>query len=194
MRWPRVLRAGSLSLLLVAAGGCAHHYFKVDGSLASDGGELGTWRSRPLGCSRDPVPPPAEGVYEDVATLLWDDGLSRDNWRLAHSPGVGNRPGRLELWRRTDGPDAGKIYGRMEMQKPVSSIDLGPFNCGLLRHARQAADRRRPADAQGNPGDGLPGRREPGARRSGVFRVRVLGTRGSGLRDGVSGGTSVPPG
>jgi hypothetical protein len=24
--------------------------------------------------------------------------------------------------------------------------------------------------------------------------VRVLGTRGSGLRDGVSGGTSVPPG
>ncbi len=133
MRWPRVLRAGSLSLLLVAAGGCAHRYFKVDGSLASDGGELGTWRSRPLGCSRDPVPPPAEGVYEDVATLLWDDGLSRDNWRLAHSPGVGNRPGRLELWRRTDGPDAGKIYGRMEMQKPVSSIDLGPSNCGLLR-------------------------------------------------------------
>jgi hypothetical protein len=117
----------------VAAGGCAHHYFKVEGSLASDGGELGTWRSRPLGCSRDPVPPPQVGVYEDVATLLWDDGLSRDNWRLAHSPYQGNKPGRLELWRRKDGPEAGKIYGRMEMQKPVSAVTLDPSHCGILR-------------------------------------------------------------
>jgi hypothetical protein len=130
---PRAAGLALGSLALLAATGCQHHFFKAHGSLVSDGGQLGTWRTRPEGCMRDPMPPPAVGQYRTVATLLWNDSLTRDHWLMEHSPDLGNMPGRVELWQRTDAPHQGEFAGRMEMQKPIGSVDLNPSTCSILK-------------------------------------------------------------
>ncbi len=94
------MKPALLALLssLLAVTGCGK-FFYARGSLASDGGTIGTWSSTPQGCSRDPVDgrPPAQS--STVLTFLWNDPSMRDPLRDLHRFHAPNAPMRLELWR-----------------------------------------------------------------------------------------------
>ncbi len=90
-------RASLLGLLCLP--GCEHGFFTATGFLASDGGALGTWRSAPLACSRDPFDGAPIGTSTSVATLLWEDPSVHDPWRDEDRPHAPDAPMRLELTR-----------------------------------------------------------------------------------------------
>jgi hypothetical protein len=118
--------AGGLAFLLVAVPGCEHHFFRARGAIGSQGGGLGTWRSTPIGCSRDPLPglPPQS---QTVATLLWQDPAQFDPWHDQHRATAPNAPLRLELSRGNGGVTANLDTVRVE------GVHLDETTCPVLR-------------------------------------------------------------
>ena len=129
----RALRPAALAFAALSClAGCTHHFFTAQGTLGSEGsGPLGTWRSTPLGCSRDPVdasdvlPPGAPA--QTVATLLWDDMVSRERLLPRHKRHLRNLPARLDLWKTDTG-----FVGRLQTQKPPAKVVLDSTVCTTL--------------------------------------------------------------
>ena len=124
----RLVAAAALAAVLWPLTGCEHHFFRVEGTIASEGGALGTWRSTPKGCSRDPVDGLPEDQSSTMAAFLWDDTLARDPRYQTHSPGASDFPGRLEISRTSSG-----FAGTLETQKPVGSTSLDATVCSTLQ-------------------------------------------------------------
>ncbi len=88
------LRTIAFGLALLGAAGCEPHFFDVQGTIASDGGELLTWRTAPQGCSRDPADGEPPASTATVATFLWEGPMNED--RPAQQKGRAT-PGPLRL-------------------------------------------------------------------------------------------------
>ncbi len=94
------MKAAALLLALLGLTGCSH-YFHATGTLASDGGEIGTFRSTPEGCSRDPADGLPASMSSTVLTFLWEDPAVRDiRLRDNHRQAAPNAPLRLEISRQ----------------------------------------------------------------------------------------------
>ncbi len=108
--------------------GCDRGMFQVAGSVASAGGELGTWRSAPLGCSRDPFDGKPVETTASVATFLWEDPSMHDKLRDKHRPMAPDAPMRLELARRNNAVSASlttvKIKGTLLQPGDCTRLQL----------------------------------------------------------------------
>ena len=82
--------------------GCGS-YFTASGKIASSGGDLGTWRESPEGCSRDPFDGLPAGESSTILTFLWNDPGVRDPLRDLHRSTAPNFPMRLEVARAPTG-------------------------------------------------------------------------------------------
>ncbi len=84
---------------LAALAGCGPDAFHAKGVVASEGGPLGTWQSRPQGCSRDPFDGASSAQTSSILTFLWDDPAVRDRLRDLHRATAPDAPMRLDLAR-----------------------------------------------------------------------------------------------
>ena len=71
--------------------------------MASHGGALGTWRTTPEGCTRDPFDGLPASESTSVLTFLWDDPGIRDPLRDLHRPTELDLPLRLQVARAAGG-------------------------------------------------------------------------------------------
>jgi hypothetical protein len=112
----------ALGLLgLLALAGCQRGFFKAHGYVASSGGALGDWRSKPLACSRDPFDGKPRGSTASIATLIWEDPSVHDPMRDQDRPRAPDAPLRLELGRDGDGFSAGLTTVKTEGTRIVSA-------------------------------------------------------------------------
>ena len=144
MKALRLLKALMVSGALGCGMGCTHHFFKAEGTIGSEGkGPLGTWRSAPEGCSRDPVVAPEGLQGKTVATMLWDDMITRDEFAVQHTRNRKSLPARLDLWRTETG-----VVGQMETQRPAAVMALDRSVC---RQLEMTASEGRPSIKGGRP-------------------------------------------
>ena len=127
------LTFGLAAGLLAGLVGCRMNGFRARGELASAGGELGTWRSTPIGCSRDPFDGLPPGESKSVVTLIWEDPArndsdmvrDRDRWTRQDAPL------RLELGRGAKG-NAGSYIGSLAMVRATGTTRLDGSVCKEL--------------------------------------------------------------
>ncbi len=113
--------AGAAVLMLCGLTGCEHHFFSVHGRIASEGGTLGTWRSAPLGCTRDPQ----DGAKPDQPTSTLAEFLWSDPRKLDRPPDpLPERPVRLTLSQ-----NHGAYAGTLRMVQRPDVIAFGPGEC-----------------------------------------------------------------
>jgi hypothetical protein len=94
--------AASLTGVVVVLCGCEQHFFKSQGVVSSDGGQLFAW-SRPVqGCSPDPLDGQPVGKSATLFTLYWDNPIDRDA-PVRHNAAPENKLQRLEISRGPDG-------------------------------------------------------------------------------------------
>ena len=119
------LRSVAAAAILCALTGCEHHFFTAHGSIVSDGGGLGTWRTAPLGCTRDPQDGAKPGEpTTTVAEFLWRD-TGQSHRALKWYP---ERPIRLTVSHAPDGGYAGML----ELAPRPLSITLDTTICTRL--------------------------------------------------------------
>ncbi len=141
----RLLRGGSrppvggkvkraLSIALAGAAclltGCERHFFKSQGVVSSDGGQLFRW-SRPVqGCSPDPADGEPVGKSATVFTLYWDNPVSREE-KARHNPPPENKLQRLEISRSPG--NAGQFVGSLKTTLIASPTVLDEKVCTTLK-------------------------------------------------------------
>ena len=113
----RHVRAVALLLLLPLAG-CEHRFFSASGSVSSDGGGLGEWKSTPKGCSRDPLDGAPAGRSATVATFFWQDPRIEARLQNIHSVPIPDAPLRLEV--RQAGTGLNAILYTVKVNGPVA--------------------------------------------------------------------------
>ncbi len=132
------MRVGGRWALLVGVGwflggaalGCERGSFRAQGALSSVGGALGTWRSTPAGCSRDPFDALPIGESRSVVTFLWEDPAAhesdfvRDRDRFTRD----DAPLRLEIAHEGVG-----WAGSLIMVRAKGGVRLDAGDCTTLR-------------------------------------------------------------
>jgi hypothetical protein len=112
-------------LVLAPLTGCEHRFFSASGSVSSDGGGLGEWKSTPKGCSRDPLDGAPAGHSATVATFLWQDPRIEARIGNIHSVPIPDAPLRLEVRRAATGLNAilytVKVNGPIALDQTVCS-------------------------------------------------------------------------
>ena len=115
-----------LPLLACLALTSCNRYFSANGTLASSGGDLGTWRWTPQGCSRDAFDGLPAGASSSVVTFLWNDPGVRDPLRDLHRATAPDVPMRLEVERVPTGYtlklDTVKVQGTQIDSRVCSSF------------------------------------------------------------------------
>ena len=120
---------GTGLLLLMAACaalGCRRAFCTAAGRVSSRGGELGSWSSKPDGCSRDLFDGLPPGQTHDAASFVWEDPSVHDPLRDRHRPTAPDAPLRLDVWRGADG-----LRARIATVKTPGTL-LDPAHCGRL--------------------------------------------------------------
>lgn len=122
--------------LLVLLTGCEHRFFSVAGSISSDGGGLGEWKSSPQGCSRDPLDGAPAAKSNTVATFFWQDPRIVARVRDLQQVAIPDAPLRLEVRKAGTGLNAilytVKVNGPIALDPSVcsdislSSHEIGP--------------------------------------------------------------------
>jgi hypothetical protein len=95
--------AATAMVLAVGLVGCEHHFFRVDGSVRSQGGSLGSWQATPEGCSSDPMDGQPVGKSATVATFLWMDPHDWNPFRDRLRTWTRNAPLQLQIERTNAG-------------------------------------------------------------------------------------------
>ncbi len=114
-----------LSLLLLT--GCEHRFFSVSGSVTSDGGGLGEWKSSPAGCSRDPLDGAPANRSNTVATFLWQDPRIEARIENIDEVAIPDAPLRLEVRKAEGGLNA--ILYTIKVNGPIA---LDPSVCSQI--------------------------------------------------------------
>ena len=83
--------------LVLSLTGC--YRFSARGTVASDGGTLGQWNSKPQGCSRDPQDALPVGQTASLFTFVWEDPASHDPAREQNRAIAPDAPKRLDVAR-----------------------------------------------------------------------------------------------
>jgi len=112
--------------MLVGAVGCEHHFFDVQGTIASDGGELLAWRTAPQGCSRAPADGASLEKTATVVTFLWEGPTHED--RPAQQKGR-SKPGPLRLEIARSGAD---LVGSLTTTSHPEGVKLDGSVCSNL--------------------------------------------------------------
>ena len=116
-----------LALLIVLLSGCEEHFFKPQGVVSSDGGELFAW-SRPVqGCSPDPLDGQPVGKSATLFTLYWDNPVSREE-KERHNPPPENKLQRLEISKGSNG-----VQGLLSTTLIHPDIVLDASVCSTLK-------------------------------------------------------------
>ena len=89
--------------LVLSLTGCFRYVFSAHGTVASDGGALDQWDSKPQGCSRDPQDSLPIGQTSTLFTLLWEDPASHDPAREQNRAIAPDAPKRLDVARTGSG-------------------------------------------------------------------------------------------
>lgn len=121
-------RTCSVFLLIVMCG-CNRHPSPVQGTLASSGGELGTWAWQPFGCSRAPFDGLPLSQSKSVVTFLWNDQTFMVAMRQTHDdPATIQAPVRLEVSREGSG-----YVASLATAKTNAATRLDERVCSVLR-------------------------------------------------------------
>ena len=99
----RTFRGVGALCLVLSFTGCFHYVFSAHGTVASDGGPLGQWSSKPQGCSRDPQDGLPIGQTASLFSFFWEDPASSDPAREQHMKTAPDAPMRLDLARTSSG-------------------------------------------------------------------------------------------
>ena len=137
-----------LAACMLCSTGCERRFFHTAGRISSDGGELGTWRMRPVSCTRDAANgfPGRDG--EAIATLLWADPSRRDkryiNQGQKTAPEVpmrldlmrvgGGVTGVLDMWRRKGVRLDARVCTQLEMTTQEGAAALPEGRPTLTGH------------------------------------------------------------
>ncbi len=120
----------SVSVLLVTVlaclTGCFRYVFSAHGTVASDGGALDQWDSKPQGCSRDPQDSLPIGQTSTLFTFLWEDPASHDPAREQHRAIAPDAPKRLDVARTGSG-----LTATLNTVKTHGTV-FDSSNCSLL--------------------------------------------------------------
>ena len=87
---------------------------------------MGTWRSTPDACTRDPFDGRPLSESDSIATLLWEDPSLHDPNRDQNRPKAANAPLRLEVARDGGGYRVGLVTVKNEGTR------IGSADCSVL--------------------------------------------------------------
>ncbi len=128
---------------MVLLGGCERHFFKSQGVITSDGGELAAW-SRPVqGCSPDPLDGMPPDKSSTVFTFYWDNPVERDVLNMKRIIPPRNLLERLEITRQPNG-----LQATMKTAKLPNDTVLDSSDCSTLK---ATTARGKPVIAGGRP-------------------------------------------
>jgi|GEM_PF-1636506 len=117
----KTLWAVLVAFATLAMVGCERDFFHASGTLGSEGGTLGTWRSTPNGCSRDALDGMSMDATKTVATFLWEDPLVHDSDPNLHRWTIPDRPSRLDLSQGATGMVAELVTVRVPASTRLDS-------------------------------------------------------------------------
>ncbi len=113
--------------LVLALTSCYRYVFAAHGTVASNGGTLGPWNSKPQGCSRDPQDGLPIGQSATLFTFLWEDPASHDPAREQNRAIAPDAPKRLDLTHTASG-----LTATLDTVKTHGTV-FDSSNCSLLR-------------------------------------------------------------
>ena len=134
-----LIASAAVLTVCVTLTGCEPRFFKVHGTISSDGGALGRWDTSPEGCARDPLDKKPIGESATVATFLWQDLRVRERDRKTFP----DAPTRLELSRTDKG-----LSANLETDRTATGTTLDTGDCRTF-HLTTAEGK--PALAGGKP-------------------------------------------
>ncbi len=119
--------AASLACAVSLLSGCEERFFKAQGVVASDGGQLSSW-SRPVqGCSPDPLDGQPVGKSATLFTLYWDNPEHRRDEPKRKLP-PGNQLKSIQIARLPDG-----LAGSVKTTLLDSDVELNGKVCSTLQ-------------------------------------------------------------
>jgi len=128
---------------LCLSAGCERHFFRSQGFVTSDGGQLAAW-SRPVqGCSPDPLDGLPPGKSSTVFTFYWDNPVERDVLKMQRLTPSSNLPERLEITRQPNG-----LQATIKTAKLPNDTVLDASNCSILKATTSVGN---PVIAGGRP-------------------------------------------